>query len=110
MWWIACLGGLIGMAVAFCFVADRNVVADQRRRAADLRVVAEPDHHLRVDDARGDLATTVTLIVTAFLPGKGRTLYDPEVTDGKISFGVENPPEVRSHINRAWATLAQARP
>jgi Ni/Fe-hydrogenase subunit HybB-like protein len=35
-------------------VADRDVVAHQRWRAASLRVVAEPDHHLRVDDARRD--------------------------------------------------------
>ena len=35
-------------------LADRDVVADQRRRHADRRLVAEPDHHLRADDARRD--------------------------------------------------------
>ena len=38
-------------------------------------------------------ATVVTLIVSALLPSRGRTLYDPEVTDGKILIGVENPPD-----------------
>ncbi len=35
-------------------VGHRDVLADQRRRPADLRVVAEPHHHLRADDARRD--------------------------------------------------------
>ena len=38
-------------------------------------------------------ATVATLVVSALLPSRGRTLYDPEVTDGKILVGVENPPE-----------------
>ncbi len=38
-------------------------------------------------------ATVVTLVVSALLPTRGRTLYDPEVTDGKILIGVENPPD-----------------
>jgi hypothetical protein len=37
------------------------------------------------------LATVVTLLVTAGIPGRGSRLYDPEVTDGKILVGVENP-------------------
>ena len=36
------------------------------------------------------IATVVTLIVTAFLGDKGK-LYDPEVSDGYILVGVENP-------------------
>jgi hypothetical protein len=36
------------------------------------------------------LATVVTLIVTAFIGDKGK-LYDPEVSDGYILVGVENP-------------------
>ena len=35
-------------------LADRDVMADQRGWSSDLRVVAEPDHHVRVDDARRD--------------------------------------------------------
>jgi hypothetical protein len=36
------------------------------------------------------LATVITLAVTAFFGDRG-TLYDPEVTDGYILVGVENP-------------------
>jgi hypothetical protein len=41
----------------------------------------------------GILATVITLLVTARLPGRGPELYDPEVTDGKILVGVKNPRE-----------------
>jgi hypothetical protein len=36
-------------------------------------------------------ATVATLIVSALLPSRGCSLYDPEVTDGNILVGVENP-------------------
>ena len=38
------------------------------------------------------LATVITLIVTALMPGKGK-MYDPEVSDGYILVGVENAPD-----------------
>jgi hypothetical protein len=34
----------------------------------------------------------ITLVVTARL-GRGSTIYDAEVSDGKILVGVTNPPE-----------------
>ena len=36
------------------------------------------------------IATVITLVVTAFIGDRGR-LYDPEVSDGYILVGVENP-------------------
>jgi hypothetical protein len=36
------------------------------------------------------IATVITLVVTAGL-GRGGKLYDPDVSDGKILVGVENP-------------------
>jgi hypothetical protein len=38
------------------------------------------------------IATVITLVVTAGLGRGGDKLYDPEVSDGKILVGVENPP------------------
>jgi hypothetical protein len=38
------------------------------------------------------LATVATLVVTAFIGQRGK-LYDPEVSDGYILVGVENPAE-----------------
>jgi len=37
------------------------------------------------------LATVVTLLVTVGLPSRGGKMYDPEVSDGYILVGVENP-------------------
>lgn len=38
------------------------------------------------------LATVITLFITAKLPNRGPRLYDPEVTDGYILVGLEDPP------------------
>ena len=37
------------------------------------------------------IATVITLLITARLPSRGGQLYDPEVSDGFILVGVENP-------------------
>lgn len=37
------------------------------------------------------LATVTTLFITAKLPNRGPRLYDPEISDGYILVGVENP-------------------
>ena len=53
----------------------------------------------------GILAAVITLLVTAKLPNWKPTLYDPEVTDGKILVGVTNPaPASRPAIERALGT------
>ena len=39
------------------------------------------------------LATVITLFITAKLPNRGPRLYDPEVSDGYILVGVDNPPD-----------------
>src|SRR5919204_2957194 len=39
------------------------------------------------------LATVVTLFVAARIPAREAKMYDPEVSDGKILVGVENPNE-----------------
>ena len=40
------------------------------------------------------IATVITLLITAGLPSRGGKLYDPEVSDGYILVGVENPSDV----------------
>jgi len=37
------------------------------------------------------LASVLTLLVTAGLPGRRGAIYDPQVMDGKILVGVANP-------------------
>ena len=39
------------------------------------------------------IATVITLLITAGLPSRGGKMYDPEVSDGYILVGVENPPD-----------------
>ena len=49
------------------------------------------------------IATVITLIYTAFISERGK-MYDPEVSDGKILVGIENPDARR--IKELQTTLA----
>ena len=94
MWWFACLGGLIGMAVGLglTWVTETSWPMN----VGGLPVFAWWPNLIIIFELTmlGAIsATVVTLIVSALLPSRGRTLYDPEVTDGKILIGVENPPD-----------------
>ena len=54
------------------------------------------------------LATVITLLITAGLPSRGGKLYDPEVSDGYILVGVENPIRRASPRVGARASTAPA--
>jgi hypothetical protein len=104
MWWLACLGGLIGMAVGvgLSWLTETSWPMN----VGGLPTFAWWPNLIIIFELTmlgSILATVATLIVTAFLPGKGRTLYDPEVTDGQILVGVEDPPE--GSIQNLQATL-----
>jgi len=104
MWWLACLGGLIGMAAGFglSWVTETSWPMN----VGGLPTFAWWPNLIIIFELTmlgSILATVATLVVTAFLPGKGRTLYDPEVTDGQILVGVEDPPE--GSIQNLQATL-----
>jgi len=104
MWWIACGGGLLGMASALglAWLTEVSWPID----VGGLPIFAWWPNLIIIFELTmlgSILATVATLIVTAFLPGKGRTLYDPEVTDGQILVGVEDPPE--GSIQSLQATL-----
>jgi hypothetical protein len=94
MWWLACLGGLIGMAIGFglAWVTETSWPMN----VGGLPTFAWWPNLIIIFELTmlgSILATVVTLIVSALLPRKGQTLYDPEVTDGQILVGVEDPPE-----------------
>ena len=104
MWWFACLGGLIGMAVGvgLSWLTETSWPMN----VGGLPTFAWWPNLIIIFELTmlgSILATVATLIVTAFLPGKGHTLYDPEVTDGQILVGVEDPPE--GSIQSLQATL-----
>ncbi|MBI3047367.1 MAG: DUF3341 domain-containing protein [Acidobacteria bacterium] len=92
MWWFACLGGLIGMSVGLA-------LSWYTATAWPMNVGGLPTFAwwpkliilFEMTMLGAILATVITLVVSAIIPRKGQTLYDPEVTDGKILVGVEDP-------------------
>jgi len=93
MWWIACGGGLVGMATALglTWVTEMSWQIDVGGLPSfawwpNLIIVFE------LTMLGAIVATVATLVVTAPL-GRRSTLYDPEVSDGKILVGIEDPPD-----------------
>ena len=94
MWWIACAGGLVGNAVGFAlaWITETSWPINVGGLPTwawwpNLIIIFE------LTMLGAILATVGTLVVTALLPERGGHLYDPEVTDGHILVGVENPAE-----------------
>ena len=94
MWRIACAGGLVGLGVAYG-------LAWLTENSWPMNVGGLPTFAwwpnliimFELTMLGAVVATVITLVVTAgFGRAKGR-LYDPEVSDGKILVGVENPLE-----------------
>ena len=92
MWWIACGGALIGMVVAYglAWISENSWPMN----VGGLPIFAWWPNLIIMFELTmlgAIVATVITLAVTAgFGRGKGK-LYDPEVSDGKILVGVENP-------------------
>ena len=95
IWWLACLGGLIGMAVGYglAYLTEMSWPIN----VGGLPIFAWWPNIIIMFELTmlgAIMATVITLIVTALLPSKGRGfLYDPEVSDGQILVGIENPPQ-----------------
>jgi hypothetical protein len=95
MWWFACLGGLIGMSTGFglAWLTENSWPIN----TGGLPIFAWWPNLIIMFEMMmlgAITATVITLIVSALMPERGRGwLYDPEVTDGKILVGIENPPE-----------------
>jgi hypothetical protein len=92
IWWIACAGGLVGMATALglAYITEMWWPIN----TGGLPIWAWWPNLIITFELTmlgAIVATVITLVVTAGL-GRGGTLYDPEVSDGKILVGVENPP------------------
>lgn len=92
MWWIACAGGLVGMATAFglAWLTEMSWPID----VGGLPTFAWWPNLIIIFELTmlgAIVATVITLVVTAGLGRGGGRLYDPEVSDGKILVGIENP-------------------
>jgi hypothetical protein len=91
MWWIACGGALAGFATAvgLTWLTETSWPID----VGGLPIYAWWPNLIIMFELTmlgAIIATVATLVVTARL-GRGGRLYDPEVTEGKILVGVENP-------------------
>jgi hypothetical protein len=110
MWWIACGGGLVGMATAFGL--SRLTEMSWPMNVGGLPIFAWWPNLIIIFELTmlgAILATVATLVVTARL-GRSSVLYDPEVSDGKILVGVESPPEnSRRQLETALSVTAEAR-
>ena len=109
MWWIACGGGLVGMATAFG-------LAWLTETSWPINVGALPTFAwwpnliiiFELTMLGAISGTVATLVVTAGL-GRHSPLYDPEVSDGKILVGVENPPDsALRELETALGTIPEA--
>jgi hypothetical protein len=95
IWWIACLGGLIGMATAFglAWLTETSWPIN----VGGLPIFAWWPNLIIIFELTmlgAILATAITLVVTAGL-GRRSTFYDPAVSDGKILVGVANPADAQ---------------
>jgi hypothetical protein len=93
IWWFACLGGLIGMSVAFGLAYLTETAWEIN--VGGLPIFAWWPNLIIIFELTmlgAITATTLTVVITALVGDTGK-LYDPEVTDGKILIGVENPPD-----------------
>jgi Alternative complex III, ActD subunit len=94
LWYVASGGGLAGLL--FSSWLTRYTERDWPINVGNMPTVAWWPNLIIVFELTmlgAILATVVTLIVTAGLFRRRPALYDPEVTNGKILVGIENPRE-----------------
>jgi Protein of unknown function (DUF3341) len=110
IWWIACAGGLVGMATAaaLSYITEMSWPIN----TGGLPIWAWWPNLIIMFELTmlgAIVATVITLVVTAGLGRGGDKLYDPEVSDGKILVGVENPPAgAVAHLQKVLAPPAGA--
>jgi hypothetical protein len=91
-WYIASIGGLIGLLLSSSFVAYAE--KDWPINVGNMPIVAWYPNLIVVFEMTMLGAILATVISLIFLAGLGRKmpdLYDPEVTNGKILVGIANP-------------------
>ena len=101
MGWIAVAGGVTGLALA-TWLARMTQLA-WPLKTGNMPIVAWWPNIIIMFEMTmlgGILAAVITLLVTARLPARKPALYDPEIMDGKILVGVDNPPDAAT-VERA---------
>ena len=92
MWYIASFGGLVGLA--FATWLTRMTELAWPLNTGNMPIVAWWPNLIIMFELTmlgAILATVITLIVAGGLGRRRPALYDPEVSNGKVLVGVENP-------------------
>ena len=111
MWWFACLGGVIGMgaALGLAWLTETSWPIN----VGGLPIFAWWPNLIIIFEMTmlgAIVATATTLVVSALLPRTGGRLYDPEVSDGQILVGVEDPgPDVVAALQHALGAVPEGR-
>jgi len=103
MWHIAAAGGFAGLALATWLT--RMTELAWPLPTGNMPIVSWWPNLIVMFELTmlgGILAAVITLLVTARLPSRRTALYDPEVMDGKILVGVQDPSEPMA-VERALA-------
>ena len=110
LWWVACGGGLLGMAAAFGLTWLTE--ASWPINTGGLPIFAWWPNLIIIFEMTmlgAILATVIGLVISAGL-GRRVGFYDPEVTDGSILVGVENPdPDRVADLQKALESPSGAR-
>jgi hypothetical protein len=94
LWYIACAGGAAGLAGSTWLT--RMTELAWPLQTGNMPIVAWWPNMIVMFEMTmlgAILATVITLFITAKLPSRTPKFYDPEVTQGKILVGVQNPTE-----------------
>jgi Protein of unknown function (DUF3341) len=90
--WIAAAAGLFGLVVTYYLLGASQMSWPLRTSGmpiaplwTNLIIIFEMTMLSAI------IATVITLLITAGLPSRGGGMYDPEVSEGYILVGVENP-------------------
>ena len=93
--WLAALGGLVGGLCGWWFVGFTQKAYPMV--SGGMHLVTKWSNGIITYELTmlGAILTTLfTLLITARIPDwRGRKLYDPAISNGKILIGVTNPPE-----------------
>ena len=90
--WIAAGAGLVGLLLTYYLLGASQM--SWPLKTAGMPIVSNWTNLIIIFEMTmlsAILATVVTLLVTAGIPSRGGKMYDPEISDGYILGGVENP-------------------
>jgi hypothetical protein len=101
MTWIAALGGIIGLTTGYLLTSLTQQAWPIN--TGGMPIVSNWTNMIIIFELTmlgAVFASVITLLVTARIPGRQSVLYDPEISNGKILIGVDNPSDAAA-VERA---------